>query len=109
MADNVTKMNPNAGGENAEHTLPSADELHKLSRFYTEQKGRMDKVRGEIGAEMKDAEDNRQISKAPFKLAMKLLAMDASRRESFLIHMEHYFEVFGVNEGRTRDMFKDAS
>jgi len=104
MAKNVTDF---PKGTNGEAKLPDREVLMNLSREVSGQNSEMAKIRGELGSTYKEAEKDRNIHKAAFKLCVKLKNMDDTKRDEFLTHLDHYRDKMGIDEGRTQNMFGD--
>lgn len=113
MADNVTSFrtdDDDAGGDAEtvdKNRLPEADVLKEHLRTMNASKAEMDEIRGDMGAMVKNAENDHNIHRGAFKQAMKLKNMDETKRAEFLAHLDHYREVFDLDA--QQDMFRDAS
>lgn len=103
MAENVTELRKET--TNGDAKLPDRETLMNLHRNITDQAAKMDEIRGELGATLKDAADTKNVHKAAFRLSSKLLRMTEEKRDDFLTAFDYYRETMGVDEGRTGDMF----
>lgn len=108
MADNVTKLNKEQADGN-KTKLPSREELYNLLKSYTALTADMDETRGELGALLKNADNQKNIHRGAFKLAAKIKRMTSEKAEAFLTHFDHYRAQFGLDDGRTAPLPFDAA
>lgn len=99
---NVEVLQQQTASEDGEIGL-SDKQLTDFHGNYARRKSDMDEVRGEMGALIKDFEEQGG-HKAAFKLACKLKAMEDSKAQDFLRSLKRYCQVFGVFD--QSDMFE---
>ena len=65
----------------------------------------MDSIRGDLGIEIKDAEDNMPgFHRAAFKLCMKLMNKEVAQQADFLRALDNYCHILGIGEAKQPDM-----
>lgn len=88
--DNVTPISKGSGPI-------SDDKLKKVDSQYRKLKAEADKPRGEMGALLKQFEEDGGHKKA-FKIASWMSGQEPSVAQDFLRSLNHYVDVFGIND-----------
>ena len=81
--------------------MPTAAQLKKTRDEYNKAKGKADEARGDMGATLKNAQNDHNIHRKAFKLAMQVLNMDDTKKAEFLAHFDHYREQMGLDKVQT--------
>lgn len=98
-------MAKNVKDEKDETRMPTREDLFDLKRKVAKQAETLESARGEIGSLLKNADNDKNIHRGAFKLAVKLLNMTDEKRDAFLSHLDYYRDQMGIDEGRTQNMF----
>lgn len=72
--------------------MPSAAVLEKHAKGYGLLKSDADAIRGDMGALLKNAQNDDNVHRKAFKLALQIRRMDDSESSAFLAHFDHYRE-----------------
>lgn len=104
MTNNVTKIKEDDQTDRTK--LPARDDLFALRRVCAELDETFERARSEKSAALKAADNDKNIHKGAFKIISNVLNMSADKQDSFLTHFDHYRAVFGLDEGRTGDLFE---
>lgn len=78
--------------------LPDADTLLGLMKDAGTIGGKLASLRGDIGALVKNAEEDHNIHRGAFKLVCKLERMDPTKRAEFLRHLDHYRHIADLDD-----------
>lgn len=83
--------------------VTSEEDYFKVVERYKSEKSTMDTARAEIGALLKNAENDYQLHRAAFKLVQKLKGQDSAKRADFMRAFAAYFKYEGLDD--QLDMF----
>jgi hypothetical protein len=72
--------------------MPTAAQLKKVESEYNSSKLQADEARGDMGALLKNAQNDHNVHRKAFKLALQCKNMDDTKRAEFLAHFDHYRE-----------------
>lgn len=89
----VKKPAQNDAGE-----LPDSSTVLDLLKDEGSISSKLARLRGEIGALVKNAETDHNVHRGAFKMTAKLKKMDASARAEFLRHFDHYRDAAELDE-----------
>ncbi len=87
--------------------LPSGDDIKAHIASLSVLNAKSAEIRGKIGAEVKAAENDKNIHRGAASLSLKLARMDGEKRDEFLRHFDSYRLQLGM--GRQDDLFNDAT
>lgn len=85
--------------------LPSGDDIKAHIRSLSGLKAKVSEITGQIGAEVKRAENDLNIHRGAAAFVLKLSRMDEEKRDEFLRHFDSYRLQMGF--GRQDDLFND--
>jgi hypothetical protein len=85
--------------------LPTGDDIKAHIKSLSALKAKVATITGEIGAEVKYAESEKNIHRGAAAFVLKLSRMDEEKRDEFLRHFDSYRLQMGM--GRQADLFND--
>lgn len=87
--------------------LPTGDDIKAHIKSLSGLKAKIATLTGEIGAEVKRAESDKNIHRGAAAFVLKLSRMDEETRDEFLRHLDSYRLQMGY--GRQADLFNDGA
>lgn len=88
--------------------LPTIEQLNGVLAFLSERKATISELSGQIGAEIKDAEENKNVHRKVIKLIAQLKKMDDTKRIEWFRHFDHYSDECALRDQVQADMFDDG-
>jgi len=85
--------------------LPTGEDIKAHIKSLSGLKAKVSEITGQIGAEVKRAENDKNIHRGAAAFVLKLSRMDEEKRDEFLRHFDSYRLQMGM--GRQSDLFND--